>query len=148
MKRLLLLVVLVLVGCKGGAVEPPAKAQLKLSRRGGDRVAVEIVNGPATARAMEVVFAVEGGNGFEFSDASAPDGLPLDSVRIAQAGESRAVLFVGDKRGIRLPAAGEVATFSLRGAGADGRLSVQRVLLTDTEGGTVDIDFGATLSVR
>lgn len=150
MKHLVLALSLLfaVAACKGGATEPSVNAQLKLSRRGGDRIAVELVNGPTGARALEVVFVVEGGSGFDFDTASAPEGLPLDSVRIAQAGESRAILFAGDKRGVRLPASGEVATFSLRGGGGDGRLTVQRAMLTNEAGQSVPIDLGATLSVR
>lgn len=141
------LILLVLAACKGGTTEPPASARVKLVRSGGDRVAVEVSGAPASARAIEVVLEVDGGS-FTFDAAAAPDGLALDTVRIAQAGANRAVLFAGDKRGVGLPAFGQVATFRLVGDGSEARLSIARALLADADGRRVELDSTATLTVR
>ena len=138
---------LAIAGCKGGEVEPPARAQVKLTRRPGDRIAVELISAPVSARALELVLVVEGSASFAFDEARAPDGLPLDTVRIAQAGTNRAILFAGDKRGIGLPTVGDVATFSLIGDG-EGQLRIERVLLADSAGKTVPVDAATTLAVR
>ena len=61
MKRFVLLLALTFVACKGGTVEEPATARLKLVRQGADRVAVELENAPASVRAVQVVLKVDGG---------------------------------------------------------------------------------------
>ncbi len=147
MKRFVLALLLVFVGCKGGTVEEPATARLKLVRQGADRVAVEINNAPASVRAVQLVLKIDGGT-FTFDDAKAPSGLPLDTVEVRGAGSNRAVLFAGDKRGVGLPAFGAVATFRLLGDGTEGRLAIEEATVADIDGRSVEVDTSATLTVR
>ncbi len=147
MKRFVWVALLALTACKGGSTEEPATARLELVRQGGDRVAVQLQNAPASVRAVQVVLKVDGG-AFTFDDARAPTGLPLDTVRVREAGANRAVLFAGDKRGVGLPAFGAVATFRLLGDGTEGRLAIEAATVADVDGRSVTIDKSATLVVR
>lgn len=147
MKRFVMIALIGVAACKGGSVEEPATARLSLIRQGPDRVAVELQNAPATVRAVQVVLKVEGG-AFTFDDARAPTGLPIDTVRVREAGTNRAVLFAGDKRGVGLPAYGAVATFRMLGDGTEGRLAIEAATVADVDGRSITVDQSSTLVVR
>lgn len=103
MKRLLLISLLLGFGCSEDVPDEPQLVRLRLARRPAGRVAVEILEAPVQPVAFQAEVVIDAGTSFTFDDPQAPEGLPLDTVRLQARGTNRAILFAADKRGIRLP---------------------------------------------
>ncbi len=139
------LCLLLLVGCGKETVEAPS-AVVQLARRPGGQLALEL-SGATNAQALQVELLVTSEATYELVLAASPPGVVLDTVRLQARGPNRAMVFVGDKRGLRLPADGEVARFELRGAGT-GQIQVGRVVLADERGLAIPTTLGPALSLR
>lgn len=148
MKRLLLIAMLLVGACKETVEKPDDGARLRLARRPGGRVAVELNGSAASPRALQLELAIEGG-AHVIEDARPPEGVPLDTVRAQAAGAGRARLFAGDKRGILLSRDGEVASFAVRAeGGGSASLRIESARLVDDAGNEIPVDVGSSLVIR
>lgn len=134
-------------GCSEDPPEVTPVVRLRLARRPAGRVAVEILEAPVQPVALQAELVIDAGSSFDFDDAAAPEGLPLDTVRIQPRGTNRAILFAGDKRGIRLPRAGDVATFTVSGSGGSGTLRMGSIVVAGEGGARLATDRGPDLSI-
>ncbi len=150
MRRFLVALTLLAAGCPADPIEPPPVAELRISRDGGG-FAIELAGLSAAPRALQAEITIDSTSAYLIEGAEAPAGLPLDTVRIEMRGANRAMLFVGDKRGIRLPRDGVVARFELVPSTADegpGTLAIKSALVVGTDGARLEVQPGAATSIR
>lgn len=148
MRRLMLTFLLVGLACSEAAPDEPQLVRLRLARRPGGRVAVEILEAPVQPVAFQAEVVIDAGTSFTFDDPQAPEGLPLDTVRLQPRGTNRAILFAADKRGIRLPRAGDILSFTVSGAGGEGTLRLGTIVIAGEGGVRLAADRGPDLSIR
>ena len=111
-------------------------------------MAVEILEAPVQPVAFQAEVVIDAGTSFTFDDPQAPEGLPLDTVRLQARGTNRAILFAADKRGIRLPRAGDLLSFTVTGSGGEGTLRLGTVVVAGEGGVRLEADRGPDLSIR
>src|SRR5262249_14965746 len=87
---------------------------LKLARAADGAFDVVLSGAPSAPRAVQAEIAIDSSSALILDNPAAPVGLPLDTVRLEMRGTNRAILFSGDKRGVKLPGTGVVARFHLR----------------------------------
>src|SRR5262245_23026886 len=143
MKRLFfLLLAMRLVSACSEDAPATKKAELRLVRTSGGEIAVELDRAPVSVRAIELELEVQGDGAFELADAAPAARLPLDTVRLQMNGTNRAILFAGSKREVLIPRSGAVATFSVRGSGANARLLIARAVVADRDGNAIETELG------
>lgn len=148
MRRLMWTLLLCAVGCSEDLPDEPPRVLLRLARRPAGRVAVEIVEAQVQPVAFQAEVVIDAGSSFTFDDPQAPEGLPLDTVRLQPRGTNRAILFAADKRGIRLPRAGDILSFTVSGAGGEGTMRLGTIVVAGEGGVRLAADRGPDLSIR
>lgn len=137
--------------CKADVVQVEQKAKLTLSRSTDGRIEVLLTGAQESPRAIEVELEIAGSDAFLLQDAAAPEGVPLDTVKVRMRGANRAILFAGDKRGARLSRSGAVARFRAEPAGgatgARGELRIVRAVVAGAEGTAIETDLGGALPI-
>lgn len=148
MRRLMLTLLWCSLGCSEAVPDEPQLVRLRLARRPAGRVAVEILDAPVQPVAFQAEVVIDAGTSFTFDDPQAPEGLPLDTVRLKARGTNRAILFAADKRGIRLPRAGDILSFTVVGTGGEGTLRLGTIVIAGEGGVRLAADRGPDLSIR
>jgi hypothetical protein len=136
------------VGCKGGSITPATNTELRLNRAPEGRIAIELVNGPAVVRALDVELTLEDAPGVTLESAQPPKGIEIDTVKMKMHGTDRAILFAGDKKGALLPSSGILATFAPKNASAGGTISIARAVVVDENGGRIPLRLGPALTLH
>jgi hypothetical protein len=145
-----LTLVLIASSCKQEIVDPPDVATLRLSRGADGLVHLALDGADRAPRAVEVEITAEG-ESVVLEDAAAAPGLPIDTVRVEMRGTNRAILFAADKRGVRLPPSGEIATLRARaqsGGTPNARLAITRALVVDADATPMAVEVGAAVPLR
>jgi hypothetical protein len=106
-----------LLGCNVQATAPTAHTVLSLSRAPDGYFELLLTGAPVPARAVQAEIVADSPAALLLQDPSPPVGLPIDTVKVEMRGTNRAILFAGDKRGVRLSESGVVARFHLRPSG-------------------------------
>ena len=139
-------------GCASETPEPTTSAEVRLIRASGGFVELQVRDLPVAARALQAELLVDGDDAFTVEAFQAASGLRLDSVQARMRGTNRALLFVGDTRGVPLPTEGAVARFSLEpvtpGAGSGGRLRLGAVLVVGPDGAAIAVNPGPSIAAR
>ncbi|MCC7380689.1 MAG: hypothetical protein IT384_02610 [Deltaproteobacteria bacterium] len=138
-------------GCPDDTTAPPVPASLRLVRGADGFVKVELNGADRPARALELEITASGNDAVILEDAAPAPGSSIDTVRVNMLGSGRAILFAGDKRGVRLGQSGELARFRARGPSTeapDARLSITRAVVVDAEGAALTVEPGAPLPLR
>lgn len=151
MRPALAFALLLAAGCSKMTSEPAPTAEIRLSRTPGGAFAVELAASPTAARAVQAEITIDSTSAYVLDAAEAPAGLPLDTVRVSMRGTNRALLFAGDKRGVRLPRDGAIAQFVLDASGtADtgGTIRIRSALVVGTDGAQLDIKPAPAISIR
>ena len=149
MKRLILVAALVLVGCKTDADSEPARAEIRLVRAGGSMIEVTLSGASVAPRAVQIEVEITSQSAYLLETVSAPPGLALDTLRLQMRGTNRAILFAGDKRGVRMPRDGVVARFTISTSGAPdptARIAIAKALVAGADG-ALPVDLGAAISL-
>ena len=134
-------------GCSDGATPEPVRAELFLSRSTIDRVEVRIRNSGAAPRAVQATLAIDSPSAYLFEEVTPGT---LDSVRLQARGTNRAILFVADKRGMRLTKDGTLVSFIVRpvSSAEPGTITIEDALIADETGARIETDLGTPISVR
>jgi hypothetical protein len=142
--------ILLLAACKDDPT-PAARPTLRLERSADGTIRLQLTGGDRPVRAVEVELEGSGNDAVLIDQPEPPEGVPIDTVRVKMRGTSRAVLFAGDKRGVRLGSSGTLARFRVQtpaGGVPDARLGVVRALLVDAAGDPIEVDLGAPIPLR
>ncbi len=148
MKRLLLC--LLVVGCKSEISTPEISTQLVLQSAPSGQIELAIKNAPDDMRAVQVELVIDSSAAWTLGNTVAGDGLPIDTVRLKMRGANRAIVFAGDKRGVRIGANAVIATFDARPTGTptNATLKIGVFTLVNNAGGDVPASAGPAISLR
>jgi hypothetical protein len=148
MKRWMSIVLFTIAACSGDTEPTVEKVRLRLARRADGRIAIEVLSAPSQLVAVQAELLLDAPSSFTFEDPKAPAALPLDTVRLATRGSNRAILFAGDKRGVQIPRAGELASILVSGEAATASLTLGTVVASGPGGQRFEVDPGPALSIR
>jgi len=150
-QKFLLLSLLVASACSNGQDTPALNGRIELIRAPGVGFNVVARGFKQEIRALQFELSVESTSSFIVTELKAASGLPLDSVQGAIAGQNRSRFFISDKRGIRLPRDGFLATFQLLRTSdgqENGRLKLESIKIADAQGNMVPVDSGPSIYIQ
>lgn len=144
------LLVVAVVGCKADTVEPDANLRVELRRNALGSIDIEVKGAPLNPRALEVEITIDSPAAYVIEDVKPAAGVALDSVRAQMRGANRAILFAGDKRGVRINKDGPAAQFELQPTGApgSGTVRITRALVIGPDGSDLGATLGSAISIR
>lgn len=155
MKRLrALLIFISLTNALGCADDEPTPgiATLRLVRATDGFIDVEIAGAEQNPRALEIELEIESEDTMLVEDSRGAPALGTDTVRSASRGTNRAILFVGDKRGLLLPKSGTLARFkivpSAGNSSAEAVVRISRARLVDSAAAPIEVELGAGITAR
>lgn len=136
----------------GDDTPPAGRAALRLVRTADGFIEVEIAGAAENPRAVQVELEIESEATHLVEDARSAAGLGTDTVRSASRGTNRAMLFVGDKRGLLLPKSGPLARFKVVPSGGDGsaeaRVRIQSAEVVSSTPHRIEVELGAAVTAR
>ena len=144
---------LIAVGCKSEPSTPPAaQGQVQLARAADGQIELQLRDVDVASKALQVEILVSGDEAYTIETVQPAEGLSLNAVRARMQGTNRAVVFVGDTRGVRLPTTGAVARFTVEpvssSANSGARISLGSVLLVGPGGDAIPTRSGPSISAR
>lgn len=145
-----LCIALLMTACTTETVPETATARLNLARAADGFIDVEIHGAAVNPRALQAELLIDSAAAYVIADVTAPAGVRLDTVRAEMRGANRAILFAGDKRGVRLSRDGAVARFRIDPVGdaADARISLGKVLVVAADGTAIAVEPGPAVPLR
>lgn len=130
----------------------PGRASLRLVRAADGFIEVEIAGAESNPRAIEIEIEIESEDTMLVEDARSAAGLGTDTVRSASLGTNRAIIFVGDKRGLLLPKSGALARFkvapSAGNSSAEAVARISRALVVSSVASPIEVELGAAITAR
>ena len=139
------------VACKPELESPPVRATVRLVRAPDGMIDVVVDGSLSGPGALQLTLAIRPEGAWQIDAAQSPAAPPLDTVRARMRGGDRAIVFIGDKRGVRLGGNGVAARLSLQPAGdarTPGTLAITRALLVDAEGRVLPADTAPGIPLR